>query len=1343
MKVFVCLKFGGVFQYDRSMSVFALLTLLASSSELGQAQDLVFTNARIVVSPGNVIDSGSIRVRDGKIVDVRKGAAAAGGQVVDASGMTIYAAFIHTAVSENISGVSPERTARPSSGSAEERRAQEERDKDPFNVSGNFRLAKSVAEAEKLEVDSLEGLAKQGFGTVVLGANGGIIGAQPATVNTGTKVATGVKAVDVVPISLGGRSFGGYPGSTMGTIAFIRQSLADGLDYSGEDAGFKRLNQATQGAVPTLFDNLNEVSFFQAKRISEEFGLRPIYSFRSDAGAVRQHLKGATVMLQGSLPTKPRLGENLDGVSLSGVRDYFKAVQVGAELEKSKIDFVYVPGSSTVPFEGIRTYVRGGLSRKAALAAMTVNPAKVLGIDRDLGTVERGKRANLVMVQGDILDSTSQVMATYIDGKAVDFEMPKKKDAKDLKPDELFKYPAANYEFFPAPAERKQAFRLYRNATVWTQGPMGTVSGCDVLVRDGKFVAVGKGLNAPRGCEVIDATGKHISPGLWDAHSHTAISGGVNEFSNMITAECRIRDVVNHTDSSVYTQLSGGTVGAMQLHGSANAIGGQSNTVKWRWGMEPDDYAVKGAPEGVKFALGQNPIREEEGTNGSTLLTFRPRTRMGVEEAIRKALQLGKEYNQAWDDFNSGKRKEKPRRDLQLEALGEIVSQKRWVHSHAYRADEMLMLIRVTKEFGPKLATLQHVLEGYKIADEMAEMGVGGSTFSDWWGFKLESYDAIPHNAALMAQRGVVVSVNSDSNNHARRMNQEAAKSMRFGGASAEMALGFVTTGPTKQLGIDQWSGSIEPGKDADMVLWTHEPMSIKAIALETYVDGIKRFDRKNDAAQRVARQKELEAARDVLGEPNTPFGTGGDAEKAEAKPADMTPTKARFGLATVDGQPGTARYPRGATLIQGATIHPMSGEPFVGDLLLGSDGKIEQVGTGLSPKGADVVDGSGKHVYPGLIDPATGLGMNEIGQVPASDDSSERGNFHPDYKPERSMNPEWDSIAVARHQGVLTAIVKPSGGGIPGQAALIHTEGYTWEDMTIQSGAALMYSIGGGGGRFGDGRTDQVRCCELDLTGGHDHDAHEEENHDAEFMAGLPAVVQGSPARLNSLSESLKGAKEYREKRAGATPDAPVARDQAMDAMLEVVDGKMPVMISVTTATEIQSAVAWAEENEIKVVLYGCGGAGEIAEWLAAKQVPVILAAVYGQPRADQPLDYFYGLPGRLAAAGVKFGLTTNDNHDVRQLRDQAGWAATYGLGSENAARSITYWTAQILGIDDRLGSIRTGMDGTVILTDGEITETSTNVLRAWIQSREVPLENRQTRFWDKYRFRPLPVRG
>lgn len=1347
----------------------SFIAVIAAASGLGMvgspAQDgaTLLTNCRIVVSPGKVISKGYVLIENGRISKIGDGPMAKSGnaKTVDLNGMSVYPAFIHPGLATSVAGVSPSAAGagggfgrQQTQTAAEQAEAQRKRDEDPFNKEANFLLGKSVAGAEKLEVDALDSLAKVGYGLVNVGATGGLVSARSAISRTGTKALSGPVDSNLVSFTIGARGFGGYPNSTMGVIAFIRQSLVDGQGYSGDNVGFSRLNRATAGLDKSVFDDLSEVSFFQAQRIAKEFNLRPVYGFRADAAKVKDLLKssGAEVILQGRVPTAPRLTDDFSRTSLSSVRDYFNEVQSGAELEKAGINFAYSPGSTISPMDGIRTYVQGGLSKNAALAAMTTEPAKILGVSGEYGTLEEGKKASLVVVQGDIFDQSSQVMATYVDGKAVDFPMPKAKEAAELKADEPLKVMPVNYEVFPAPAEKTAAFRIYKSATVWTAGPRGVIEKCDVVIRDGKIVAVGQGLENPTGASVINATGLHISPGIWDAHSHTGIVGSVNETSNMITAEVRIRDCMNHLDAAIYQQLSGGTVGAMQLHGSANAIGGQSNTVKWRWGSRPDEYPVAGAPEGVKFALGQNPISEDDGSFrgsavGSTLLTFRPRTRMGVEESIRKALTLGVEYNQAWEDYRAGKTKVAPRRDLQLEALGEMVSGKRWIHSHGYRADELLMLIRVSKEYGAKLATLQHVLEGYKIADEMAAEGVGGSTFADWWGFKLEAYDAIPFNLSLMSERGVVTSVNSDSNNHARRLNQEAAKAMRYGGVDAQTALSFVTSGPTKQLGIDRFTGSLEAGKDADLVVWTADPMSIYSIALETYVDGVKRFDRQNDAAQRAARIEELKAAKALLDSAGTasPFTSGGGPSAAAAKVEELTPTTATFGIADITGQPGTVKYPRTAVLLKGGTVHPMTGDPFVGDVLIGANGKIQSVGASLSANGADIVDAKGKHVYPGLIDPATGLGLNEIGQVPASDDSSERGDFHADYRAERVINPEWDTIAVARHQGILTAIVKPSGTGIPGQAALINTEGYTWEDMTIQGGVALMYSVGRGGGRFGDGREDDSRCCEMDVLGGHNH--QEELWDEMELRGGQGRPAEGQAAQpapgMEALSARIKAAKEYAEKRAAATPEAPVALNHAQEAMLQVVEGKMPIMISATTAEDIKAAVAWAEENQIRILLYGCSGAGEIADWLAAKKVPVILSAIYGMPRADQPVDYFYSMPALLAKAGVKFGITLNDDKDARQMRDQAGWAAAYGLKPEDAVRSMTLWTAEILGIDDRVGAIKPGLDGTVILTDGEIIETRSQVLRAWIQGREVPLTSRQTRLNDKYKNRPKPVRG
>lgn len=1333
-----------------------------------QAKVVFLKDARVVVKPGTVLDRASIAVRDGKIAEIGADIQApTGADVVDCTGLTAYPGLIHPMVRVTVDGLSPAQApagggggggqGRQNQTAAQQAEAMARRDKDPWGIEANLLSKYRTAELKQKDVSAFDTLLKSGYGLAQVSAGGGLVGPTSAIVKLVGKdldPALVLSSPGNVPISMTARGFGSYPGSTMATIAFVRQALYDAqrqarLEKPEAQPALDNFVPVATGKALAVFDDLTEVSFFQAKKIVDEFHLKPVYGFRADAGGVVDLLKGSSVLLRGAVPAKPSVGENLASASINSVRDYFAEVQAGAELDKAGVAFVYAPSTMSEPLAGIRQYVRGGLDRNSALASMTTRPAEMLGVSDKAGTLESGKMANILLTQGDLFDSSSQIMAVYTAGTRADFKMPDLKKAEDLKTDAPLPVMAPKHELFPAPAETTQATRLYRNATIWTEGPQGVIKGGDILISGGKIVAVGRNLKAPAGCEVIDASGKHISPGIWDCHSHTAITGGVNEGSNMVTIECRIADVTNHKSPNIYNQLSGGTVGANQLHGSANVIGGQNNTVKWRWGLRPTEYRVEGAPEGVKFALGQNPIREDSSGQGAqppvgtTLMTWRPRTRMGNEESIRRALQLGKEYNQAWEDYKAGKTKVEPRRDLQQEALGEVVTGKRLVHSHGYRADEMLALIRILGEYGGKLATLQHVLEGYKIADEMALQGVGGSTFADWWGYKLEAYDAIPYNAALMADRGVSVSVNSDSDNHARRLNQEAAKSMRYGGVSAEKALSFVTIEPCKQLGIADKTGSLEVGKDADMAVWTADPTSVYSVCLETYVDGVKRFDRAKDAKQREARDAELREAKKVLESDKAsgnPFATdaGSANVSASIEGANVGKSIASFGIGPIKSEPGTMRYARRPVLITGVTVHPMEGNPFVGDVLLGSDGKIREVGQRVNGGDAEVVNGRGKHLYPGMIDPATTIGLNEIGQVPASDDSSERGTFHPDYRVERVINPEWETLGVARQQGVLTVLVKPSGSGVAGQAALVNTEGYTWEDLTVQGGVAMVCSSAGGNFDFGD-ETFNIMAA---LTGVHDVEL-DDCCQDQELMSGQNRQNQGGgDSPLAGLSKQLDQARAYLANVRKSSAENPVPRDQRQEAMALVARGDLPVMLSVTSATDIKNAVAWAEKEGVRVVLYGCSGAGEIAEWLAAKQVPICLGAVYRMPTGDQPMDTYYSLPSKLAKAGVKFCLTTENDKDVRQLRDQAGWAAAYGVEREEAARLVTLRAAEVLGLQDRLGAIKPGMDGTVILTDGELVETKTRVLRAWIESREVSLENKQTRLYDKYRTRPRQVR-
>ena len=387
---------------------------------------------------------------------------------------------------------------------------------------------------------------------------------------------------------------------------------------------------------------------------------------------------------------------------------------------------------------------------------------------------------------------------------------------------------------------------LIKNATVWTNEKEGKLENTDVLLRNGKIERIGKNLSAT-GAQVVDGTGKHLTPGIIDEHSHIAIDGSVNEGTQAVTAEVRVGDVVDPEDVNIYRQLAGGVVASQLLHGSANPIGGQSAIIKLRYGLGPEALKIKGADNYIKFALGENVKR----SNTQNVVRF-PQTRMGVEQVFYDAFQRAKEYQIAHQNYNrlSGKAKasaEVPRRDLELEALAEILNNKRFITCHSYVQSEINMLLKVADQMGFKVNTFTHILEGYKVADKMQQHGAGASTFSDWWAYKMEVKDAIPYNAAIMSKVGLVTAINSDDAEMARRLNQEAAKTVKYGGLSEEEALKLVTLNPAKLLHLDKQMGSIKPGKDADVVLWTDHPLSIYAKPAKTYVDGIAYFDLETD----------------------------------------------------------------------------------------------------------------------------------------------------------------------------------------------------------------------------------------------------------------------------------------------------------------------------------------------------------------------------------------------------------------------------------------------------------------------------------------------------------------
>jgi len=411
---------------------------------------------------------------------------------------------------------------------------------------------------------------------------------------------------------------------------------------------------------------------------------------------------------------------------------------------------------------------------------------------------------------------------------------------------------------------------VIKNATIHTV-TKGTLTNASVLIQDGKITGVGANVTAPPGATIVDASGMHVMPGIIDSHIHYGAEA-TNEGSVSVSSMVSIADVLNPESRAIYDALSGGVTTGLLLHGSANSIGGQSYVVKMRYRKSAQEMLFQGAKPGIKFALGENVKRA-----GSAPLSILPDpavppnlrypgTRLGVEDTIRDAFIEARLYQSAWKDYAARKAKGEdvvpPRRDLKLDPLVEVLEGKREVHAHCYRSDEILMLLRVADDFGFKIGTLQHVLEGYKVAKEIAAHGCGASTFSDWWDYKIEAADAIPYNATIMWKKGVTVALNSDDlqADLTRRLNVEAAKMIKYGVDDENEALKMITYNPAKMLKIDQYVGSIETGKVADLVIYDKHPLSTLAKVQKVYVDGHQYFDRDTDLTGRAETAKKKAA---------------------------------------------------------------------------------------------------------------------------------------------------------------------------------------------------------------------------------------------------------------------------------------------------------------------------------------------------------------------------------------------------------------------------------------------------------------------------------------------------
>jgi imidazolonepropionase-like amidohydrolase len=901
-----------------------------------------FTNATIHINSTTTLTNATLLIKDEKIADCgEKISIPKEAKTIDCTGKHMYASFIET---WSDYGLTEDKT--------EKRGAYYWNDA----IKSDF-LAYQFYSRHK---EGAERLRKFGIGTVLTHRMDGIIRGSGTLVTIADIKDEKNLLIENAALFASldkGSSTEEYPGSLTGTLALLRQFFYDVQWYTAMN-GKAEKNISLEAynhlkSVPIIFNVQNRTDILRLEKIAKEFGLSFSYMGNGDEFDRIPQLKNLTsniiIPLQFPKPYILNDPHDADMVSLEDLYRWDIAPANLTLLDSNALSFSISTSSNDGAsdfFKCLKKSIQYGLKKEKALYALTEGPAKLLKIDAQLGTLDKGKLANFIITDGELGGDGFVLLENWVQGNQYIIEKGVEgidirgnyaiqtgynaMNGKTLVINGKMAYPAANYvindttkisvdlsfektfvtaSFFskdlggfirisaqveknknwkgivedpkgekfsfaamyslPAKEEEKKKEKtavsysevrypnkafgwkwadlkaaenktyLVKNVTVWTNEKEGIVQNTDVITEGGKIKKIGKNLSCSN-CITIEGNGMHLTSGIIDEHSHIAMTRGVNEGGQSSSAEVRMGDVLNADDINIYRQLSGGVTTAQLLHGSANAIGGQSAIIKLRWGRSEDELLFQGAPAFIKFALGENVKQSNWGERFNSRY---PQTRMGVEQFYYEMFNRAKEY--ALKKKNS---KEAVRKDLELEILCEILDGKRHITCHSYMQAEINMLLHVADSMGFKVNTFTHILEGYKVADKMKAHGANASTFADWWAYKMEVMEAIPYNAAIMQQVGVNTCVNSDDAEMARRLNHEAAKTIKYGGLSEEDAWKLCTLNPAKMLHIDDKVGSIKEGKDADLVLWSDNPLSIYARVKFTMIDGMIYYSEERDA---------------------------------------------------------------------------------------------------------------------------------------------------------------------------------------------------------------------------------------------------------------------------------------------------------------------------------------------------------------------------------------------------------------------------------------------------------------------------------------------------------------
>lgn len=943
---------------------------------------IALKNGSVYINPNKKLDNAIVLISEGKIVEIGKNVSIPKGAVVlDLEGRTIVPAFVELYSNLGLPKKGERNfTFHPTLENSKKGAYYWNEAIHPEVEAGNY---------YEIDYKSNEQFVKSGFGYALTHFHDGIARGTGALVSLGNNSENSqilnANAASFYSFSKGS-SNQSYPSSQMGSIALLRQAFYDLKYYSvnkGDEAAVTLEKWKNSLVLPSFFKTDDKWEILRAAKISREFEQKFNYVGSGNEYLATKELKrlNSSIVIPIDFPEAFEVKDPYIArqIPLSDLKHWELAPSNPAILKREGISFcITVDGLKSAEsfWTNLHKAISRGLKKEDALAALTTNPAQLLGMSNEIGDLENGKWASFAIYTSDPFETeatllemwnlgeqniikelpTTSILGKYsvnIDGNKYQIDVtgtnekptgkiqtvkyiydPKTKqnkkdtvvqvvyvalnqndvtfqfncndanykgsvnlhgkvshnggiiegdasvptgkwlqwsairmdkaDAKSdftkIKADSSFKakvwFPNMAYGMDTIPQVKTIVFK---NATVWTNEAEGILENATVVTENGKIKAVGKGnLNIPSKAVIIDANGKHVTSGIIDEHSHIAISKGVNEGGQAVSAEVSIGDVVNPDDINIYRQLSGGVTAAQLLHGSANPIGGQSALIKLKWGHSPEEMLIPNAPKFIKCALGENVKQSNWGDYSASRF---PQTRMGVEQVFYDGFAKARVYKDEWRLYSSGVGGVKmPRKDLELEVLSEILDAKRFITCHSYVQSEINMLMHVADSMHFKINTFTHILEGYKVADKMKAHGVGGSTFADWWAYKFEVNDAIPYNANLMSEQGVVVAINSDDAEMGRRLNQEAAKSVKYGGMTEENAWKMVTLNPAKLLHLDDRMGSLKVGKDADIVLWSDNPLSIEAKVEMTVVDGKILYNRAD--ASKLEERNAVEKAR-------------------------------------------------------------------------------------------------------------------------------------------------------------------------------------------------------------------------------------------------------------------------------------------------------------------------------------------------------------------------------------------------------------------------------------------------------------------------------------------------